>query len=73
MALGIIVILAILLGLGVITIPGLVLHAIILAHINGRTITVWDILVFFVVLWAIDTLPSPLREICALLLLLWIL
>jgi hypothetical protein len=71
MAIAIIIILCILLGLGVITIPGLIIKAIVLAHINGHTITLWDVLVFFVILWATDALPSPLREICAMLLLLW--
>ena len=70
MAIAIIIILLILLGLGIITIPGLIIKAIVLAHINGHTITLWDVLVFFIVLWAI-VLPSPLREICAILLLLW--
>jgi hypothetical protein len=41
--------------------------------INGRAITLIDLLVFLVVLWAVGILPSPIREIAGVLLILWIL
>lgn len=41
--------------------------------INGRPITLWDLLILLVIGWAIGVLPSPLRQIAGVLLLLWIL
>lgn len=69
----VVIVLIVLWALGFISIPGLIIKDVILAHFNGRAITLWDVLLFFVILWAIDVLPSPLREIGAMLFLLWIL
>jgi hypothetical protein len=44
-----------------------------LFSLNGHTVTLWELLIFFVIIWALGILPSPLREIAAVLLLLWIL
>ncbi len=44
-----------------------------LFHLGGRTINLWDIIIFLVVLWVIGILPSPLREIAGILLILWLL
>ncbi|HAV14736.1 MAG TPA: hypothetical protein DCX25_00170 [Candidatus Pacebacteria bacterium] len=41
--------------------------------IAGRTVTLNDVLIFAVVMWLIDILPSPLREIAIVALLVWIL
>ena len=41
--------------------------------IAGRTVTLNDVLIFAVVMWLIDILPSPFREIAVVVLLLWIL
>lgn len=41
--------------------------------IAGRTITLNDLLVFAVIIWLIDVLPSPFREIATVLFVLWIL
>lgn len=40
---------------------------------GGETVTVLDLLIFLVVLWAIGILPSPFRQIGIVLALLWVL
>lgn len=40
---------------------------------NRQVITLWDLLIFLVVVWAIGILPSPIREIAGVLLILWLL
>ena len=59
--------------LGYIQIPWLSFINFVLFVINGEDITVLDLLVFLVVLWLIGILPSPFREIGAVLFILWIL
>ena len=59
--------------LGYIRIDGLVLPDIILFTINGIAITLWNLLTLIVVSWAIGIMPSPIREIVGVLLILWIL
>lgn len=44
-----------------------------LLNFNGRIITLWDLLIFLVILWAIGILPSPIREIIGIIFLIWIL
>ncbi len=68
----IIVVLAILWLLGFIQIPGLAIGDFTLFVVNGQRITLLQLLIFIVVLWAIETLPSPIREITAIILLLWV-
>lgn len=46
---------------------------IILFHINSRAISLWDILLLFVIVWAIEVLPYPFQQIAGVLLLLWLL
>lgn len=58
---------------GYIRIEGLVFPDIILFSINGQPISLWSILILVVVSWAIGLLPSPLREIVGILLIVWIL
>jgi hypothetical protein len=41
--------------------------------LNGRSITLWDLLIFLVVCWAIGVLPTPIRQIAGVLLALWLL
>lgn len=41
--------------------------------LNGHIITLWDILILLVIGWAIGILPSPLRQIAAVILVIWIL
>jgi hypothetical protein len=70
MIIAIIVILIILwlLGYG----PLQVLHVKLFAF-NSHVITLWDVLIFLVVIYLIDTLPRPFREIAAVLLVIWFL
>lgn len=69
----ILVILLILWFLGYITIPGIAIPRFPVFFFNGRAITLWDILIFLVVVWAIEALPTPFREIAGVLLILWLL
>jgi hypothetical protein len=69
----ILVVLVILLLTGNIRISGFDLPHIVLLNINGQSITLVNILIFFLILWALGILPSPFREIAALLFVLWIL
>jgi hypothetical protein len=69
----ILVILIALWVLGYINIPGLVFPNVVLFNFNGHPITLWNVLILLVVAWAIGILPSPIREIAGILLLLWIL
>lgn len=71
---GVILLLLILLWfLGYITIPGIAVPRFPLLYFNGRAITLWDILIFIIVIWAIEALPNPFRTIFAVMLILWVL
>lgn len=59
--------------LGYIHIDGLVIPDIFLFSINGVPITLWNLLILFVVAWAIGLMPSPIRIIVGVILILWIL
>lgn len=59
--------------LGYIRIEGFNLPEIILFTVNGRPITLWDILILVAVAWAISIIPSPIKQIVGILLILWIL
>lgn len=69
----IIIVLLILWFLGYIHISSLNIPRFPLFVFNGKAITLWDILVFIVILWAIEALPSPLRQIAMVLILFWVL
>src|SRR5688572_9280334 len=69
----VLVILVILLLTGNIRISGFDLPHIVLVTINGQPITLVNVLIFFIILWALGLLPSPFREIAALLFVLWLL
>lgn len=58
---------------GIIKIPGIVLRDIVIFRLNGKPISVWDLVLFIVIIWAIKELPSPVREIAGIFLILWIL
>ena len=59
--------------LGYISIPGLVLPNLALFTINGQNITLWNLLILLLVTSLLGLLPSPLREIAGVVLILWIL
>lgn len=68
-----ILILAVLWLLGFIQIPGLILRNAVLFRINGHTITLWEILILVFLLWIVETLPTPVRQIIVVFVLLWVL
>lgn len=68
-----IVLLVILWFLGYVQLPGDLFPNIILFSINGQSITLWSLLIFFLILWAIGILPSPLRQIVFVIFILWVL
>ena|SRR5258708_8164913 len=44
-----------------------------LFQLNGHIINVWDILIFLVLIWLADLLPSPFRQIAIVLFIIWLL
>ncbi len=50
--------------------PLQVLH-VNLFNINSHIITLWDVLIFLVLIWLIDLLPSPFRQIAVVLFIIW--
>ncbi len=69
----VLIILIILWLLGFLRIPGLpILHREIV-NLFGHSITLWEILIFIVIMWAMESLPTPLRQIAYVLVLLWVL
>jgi len=73
MLIAIVVILIILWFLGYVPISGLSIPDFILFSINNHPITLWNVLILFVVGWAISILPRPLQAIASVLLVLWVL
>jgi len=70
------IILILLVGLwlfGYISIPSISSLDFPLFSLNGETISLFDLLIFMLVIWAIGILPSPFREIASVLLVLWVL
>lgn len=70
---GLLIILIILWFLGYVHIGGISIPDVSLFVINSHTVTLWDLLILIVVAWAIGILPSPLRVIAGVLLIVWIL
>jgi hypothetical protein len=71
---GLIILLLIILWLlGYIHIAGLTVADFPLFAINNHTITLWELLIFFLIVWAVGILPSPLRQIAFVILVLWLL
>lgn len=58
---------------GNLAIPGLAIPRVTLFSLNGHPITLWNILIFIVTVWAASLLPSPFKEIAGVLLVLWVL
>lgn len=69
----ILILLVLLWVLGFISIPVLSTLDFPLFVINGEAISLFDLLIFLLVVWAVGILPSPFREIASVLLLLWVL
>jgi len=45
----------------------------VLFIVNAHPVTLWEILVLLIISWAVGVLPSPIRQIAAVLLILWVL
>jgi hypothetical protein len=73
MLMAILIILIVLWFLGYIQIPGFVIPNIVLFNFNGHNITLWSLLIFAVIVWAIGILPTPFRQIAFIILLFWLL
>lgn len=59
--------------LGYIRIDAIPIPDFYLFSLNNRQVSFWDLLIFFVILWAISVLPTPLRQVAGVLLALWLL
>lgn len=44
-----------------------------LIRLRTHIVTIWDVLLFLVLLWLISALPGPFRQIAAVLFIIWIL
>ncbi|KKT33102.1 hypothetical protein A2394_01085 [Candidatus Woesebacteria bacterium RIFOXYB1_FULL_42_36] len=73
MLIAIVVILVILWFLGYMPLSGIPIPNVSLFTINGHPVTLWELLILIVVVWAIGILPAPLQTIAGILLILWIL
>lgn len=58
---------------GYLRIPGIPVHNLVLFRVFGHAVTVWEFVMFLVIAWAMEILPSPLRQIAYVLVLLWVL
>lgn len=58
---------------GIVTIPWLTIPHIVIFRLNGLPITLREVLLFVALMWAINVLPSPLRQIASVLFILWLL
>lgn len=70
---GLLVVLFILWFLGYVHIGSISVPDAILFTINGRSVTLWDLLILLIISWIIGILPGPLRAVAAVLLILWVL
>lgn len=73
MLVAIVIILTILWLLGYAPLSGISIPNIGLFSINNHLITLWEVLILFVISWAIGILPRPFQAIASVLLLLWVL
>lgn len=69
----ILLILIVLWFFGYIHIQGISIPNYPLFALNGHSISLWDLLMFLVILWAIEALPGPLRAVAGILLIVWVL
>jgi hypothetical protein len=69
----ILVVLILLWALGFLRLPGVTFHNVVLFRLFGHGITLWEILMFIVIAWAMESLPTPLRQIAFVLVILWLL
>jgi hypothetical protein len=58
---------------GNLRISGLTVPQMVLFRINGQPVTVVNLLICIVIIWALGALPSPFREVAGVLFVLWLL
>lgn len=68
-----ILVLIILWFLGYVSVGDLNIPDITLFTLNGQVISLWDLLILGALLWAVSILPTPLRQIAGVGLILWVL
>jgi hypothetical protein len=73
MAGALIIILLLLYFFGYITIPGIYIPNPVLFTFGSHPVTLATLLIFLAIMWAIEVLPSPLRQIAVVAVLLWLL
>jgi hypothetical protein len=73
MAMTLLAILVILWLLGIVRIPGFAIHDFSLFTLGGYHVTLLNVLFLIAFMWAVEILPSPLRETVVFLALLWVL
>ena len=73
MAIFLLVVLVALWLMGLIQIPGIASLNVQLFELFGRSISILDLLIFGAIIWAIGILPSPFRQIAAVIALIWLL
>lgn len=71
MLVGLLVVLIILWAIGFLPAGGITIPDTTIFVINGRSITLIDIIVLIVIAWIVELLPSPFRLIASILLILW--
>lgn len=59
--------------MGYVRIGNFAIHDPVLFSLNGHPITLFNILILLVIMWAIEALPSPLRQVAMVILILWVL
>lgn len=73
MLLALLIALVILWLLGYIAFPGFFIPNVMLFTINAHPITLWNLLIFLVLIVIATSLPRPLREILFVILIIWVL
>lgn len=69
----IVLILIVLWFLGYAPISGISIPNFTIFSINNHSVSLWEILILAVIVWAIGILPAPLQTIAGILLVLWVL
>jgi hypothetical protein len=73
MLLTVLILLLVLWFLGYLRIPNFVVPDIPLFVVNNHTVTLLEVIIFVVIVWAVGILPTPLRQIGIALVVLWVL
>lgn len=73
MILTVLIFLALLWILGYVQIPFIPFRDITLFELLGRVITLYDVLIFALMVWLIELLPNPFRALASVVLVLWLL